>query len=346
MKQRNLEIDLTKGILTVGMVFSHTVQFLTNNPNKILIFISSLTDLVSFSGFLFCFGFAAWMAYLQAPQRPWSRIFKTTLKFYIAFIISGMAFRILINSREAGLNLLANIAGVRDIPAYSEFLLAFALITLLGAVFQSVIVLSTRHWQNLLISTAICLAFTFLPHDLHYDPLISQFIGGQGFIVYPMIQYLPLFLLGVFRARHAEQFNIRLYFLTAMAGILLYITFISFELSPARFPPSAGWILSSAGLFFLYYWFAHIVHAKFPDLIKKYLNAVGQNVLTYLLLSNLVLFTCYPLNLTGKLNVSQTLIFFILLMGFIFFIQFISIDLHRTNQSMNQEAQHNFPPRV
>jgi hypothetical protein len=338
MKPRDVEIDLTKGILTVGMVFSHTVQFLAENPNKLFIFISQLTDLVSFSGFLFCFGFAAWLAYLQVPQRPWLRIFRTVLKFYLAFIISGVAFRVLVNSSTPGLTLLADIATLRDTPPYSEFILAFAVIILLGAFFQRVVVFSTRGWRPFMTATAICLAFTFLPIEIRYVPLVGQLIGGQGFITYPAIQYLPLFLLGVFRARQPEQFNLRLYFLAAVAGVLLFITRILFDLSWTRYPPSAGWILCSAGVFFFYYWFAHIVHAKFPNLIQKYLNGVGQNVLTYLLLSNLVLFICHPLGLTKALNTTQTFVCFVLLMGFILFLQFIIVDLKRTNQSMDQNG--------
>ena len=338
MKQRSLEIDLTKGILTIGMVFAHTVQFLAERPNKILIFLSQITDLVSFSGFLFCFGFAAWMAYLQGSERPWLKILRTILKFYIAFIISGMAFRVLINSSEPNLQLLANVATLRDIPPYSEFLLAFAVIILLGAIFQRLTVLSTQHWGHLLAATAICLAFTFVPNKLPYIPLIGQVVGGQGFIAYPAIPYLPLFLLGVFRARHPEQFDLRLYFLAAMAGVLLYSIFILFQFPLNRFPPSVSWIVCSVGVFFLYYWLSHIVQAKFPNLVKKYLNAVGQNVLLYLLVSNLALFMCHPLGLTKTLNTTQTFVFFFLLMGFIYFLQFIVLDLKRTNQSMNQEG--------
>ena len=126
--------------------------------------------------------------------------------------------------------------------------------------------------------------------------------------------------------------------MAAMAGVLLYILLILFEIPLSRFPPSATWILCSMGVFFLYYWFAHIVYAKFPNAIQKYLNAIGQNVLTYLLLSNLILFTCYPLGLTKTLNTTQTLVFFVFIMGFIFFLQYIVLDLKRTNQTMNQES--------
>lgn len=320
------------------MVFSHTVQFLAENPNRIFVFISQLTDLVSFSGFLFCFGFATWIAYLQGPQRPWGRIFRTILKFYVAYIISGVAFRVLINFSTPGFSLLGNIAALRDTPAYSEFLLAFAVIILLGAVFQRVIVLSTEHWRYLMAATFICLAFTFIPIELPYLPLIGQILGGQGFIAYPAIQYLPLFLLGIYRARSPEHFNRKLTFLIGMAGLLFYILLVLSGVPLPRYPPSIGWILCSAGVFFLYYWLARIMGAKFPSLIQKYLNAVGQNVLAYLLLSNLILFTGHPLGLTKSLSTTQTLVFFILLMSFIYFLQFILVDLKRTNQSIDQKT--------
>jgi hypothetical protein len=129
------------------------------------------------------------------------------------------------------------------------------------------------------------------------------------------------------------------YLIAAAAGVLLYTLFIAFALPLNRFPPSVGWILCSAGIFFVYYGFARIVHTQFPNLVHRYLNAVGQNVLLYLLLSNLILFTSYALGLNGKLNIAETLIFYIILMLFILFMQFIVVDLNRTNQSMDREDQ-------
>jgi hypothetical protein len=338
MKQRNLEIDLTKGILTVGMVLSHSFKFLADNSDRTLIFISTITDLVSFSGFLFCFGYAAWTAYLQKDQLPWPNIWKTMLKCYIAFIISAVGFRVLVNAEAPSLSLLARIAAVRNMPPFSEFLLAFAVITLLGAVLQKLIVRATQSWQSVTLASIICLAVTFLTSKMHFDPLISQFVGGQGFIGYPIISYLPLFLLGIFRARHSEQSSGKYYFMAAAAGILLYVGFIALDVSLNRFPPSAGWILSSTGIFFVYYLVAHIVHTQFPRFVQKYFNAVGQNVLLYLLLSNLVLFTSYALRLQEKLSTAEAVLFYAIFMGFTLFLQFIAVDLTRTNQSMNQES--------
>lgn len=336
MNQRNLEIDLTKGILTVGMVLSHSFKFLADNSNRTLIFISTITDLVSFSGFLFCFGYAAWTAYLQKDQLPWPNILRTSLKCYIAFIISALGFRVLVNAEPPDLSLLARIAAVRDIPPFSEFLLAFAVITILGAVLQKLVIKATENWKNLTMATVVCLGFTFLPAEIRYDPLISQFLGGKDFIGYPIIPYLPLFLFGVFRARHSEQFSGRYYVLAAVTGIVLYLAFIALGISLNRFPPAAAWIISSAGIFSVYYLVAHIVYAQFPRFIQKYFNAVGQNVLLYLLLSNLVLFTSYALGMKGLLTIPQTLGFYACFMGFTLFLQFIAVDLKRTNLSMDQ----------
>jgi len=336
MKQRSSEIDLTKGILTIGMVFAHVIQFLGDGQSRLLYSESLITVLVSFSGFLFCFGFASWIAYLQSPKLPWSNIIKTIFKCYFAFLISGVAFRILSSSEKASLDLVVKIAAIRDIPRYSEFLLSFAMITAVGAVFQKAINLSTSRWQYLLLSVMVCLAFTLLPREYRYDPLIGQFIGGQGFDFYPIIQYLPLYLLGIFSARYPQRFGLRLYAITSIGGALLFIGLIALNIPVTRFPPSAGLIICSAGLFYIYYGFAHIVHAKFPDPIKTYINAVGQNVLTYLLLSNLVLFTCDALGLKASLNAPQILVFFISLMIFIFFVQFISVDLNSAKQSINR----------
>jgi len=84
-----------------------------------------------------------------------------------------------------------------------------------------------------------------------------------------------------------------------------------------RFPPSAVWVICSAGLAYLYYSLAslaHYVQAHAGPAIKSHLSTVGQHVLMYLLLSNLVLFGYVTLGLKSSVNPFQVVAFFALLM--------------------------------
>lgn len=335
MQNRNPEIDVTKGILTIGMVFAHVYQLLGNRQNNILESIDYLINWASFSGFLFCFGFVSWIAYLQKVQLPWNNILRTTFKCYIAFIISGVAYRMLIDSETASLALLFRIAAIRDIPAHSEFLLAFAVVTIFGAIFKKYIHIMTMQWKNLLLSTTICLALPFfMPSIPDYDPLISLFIGNEKFLVYPIIQYFPIFLFGAFVARNQKWFNMRSYLFFSLFGLGILIAGALLNMPITRFPPSPVWILSSIGFVFLYRGFAEIIWNKFPNIFKQYLNVVGQNVLFYLLVSNLIIFVGVRLN--HQLSDLQTLLFFVLLMSFVYIIQLISADFKRVHPILDK----------
>jgi len=118
MNRRVIEIDTTKGLLTIWMILCHVIQLLsirTNIPFKAITF---FTNLISSSGFYFCLGYAVWLAYLGREKLPWGRILRTAGKCYGAFVVSGFAYRFLVD-REAGLREFFRIAFLRDVPGYS-----------------------------------------------------------------------------------------------------------------------------------------------------------------------------------------------------------------------------------
>ncbi len=331
---RNLEIDVIKGLLTLCMIFSHVVVLLHNHQNIMLLRINSyIIIVVAFSGFLFCFGFAAWVAYYQKVDIPWDKVIRTSLKCYCAFVISGVAWAVIVDSKPLEFKLFSDILLIRVLPIYAEFLLTFALAIFIGAVFRNFIKSATQNWKNLLITIFFCLAFTFLPTFKKLDPLISVFIGGGDHHSFPLIQYLPLYLLGIFVARHASWFSVKVYLVGALIGIGLLWLFITFE-ALQEFPPSAGWIVSAIGLLCGVSLLAKLIILKFPKMFIQYLNIVGQNVLSYLLLSNLFIMFTYSLLKRKPLNDVQIFLYIIAVLIVIFFIQWVSVDVKRANQSI------------
>jgi len=336
MKQRVVEIDITKGIFTLGMVFAHVIQFRFAGEYMLLNKISYYSNLVSFSGFYFCFGYVTWLAYLQKENIPWKSVLKTVLKCYVAFLISGIAHHVLVKGRAVDSILVFNIAGLRDIPGYSEFLISFSLVLLTAVILAPVINFSTRNKRNLIIAIVACLSTTFLPKGIVYDPIVGLFIGGAGVSYYPVIQYMPLFLFGIYIARHKIQYNYLLAGISLVA-IVLFIIFQTDKHLISRFPPSAMWIIYSTALVYLYYGIAILIDKHLRVFIKPYLNAVGQNVLNYLILSNLILFTSVAIGMRSNLNSFETVGFYIVILVLLFFIQYINVDLKRTNSSLRSQ---------
>lgn len=337
MQQRSFYIDLMKGLLTLGMVFAHVIQLLGDGQSIILEAFSIMTNLVSFSGFIFCFGFAAWVAYLSKQNIPKASVAKTSFKCYLAFLISGFAFRVLYNAKEPSLNLALNIALLRDIPGYSEFLLTFAMVVLVAAICKTIIRLASNNINNLFLACSICIACTFLPSDHIHDPIVGQFIGGQNFAFFPVVQYFPLFLFGVFVARQNQStISISVSVVSlVLVGIFIYLNVLNVHIS--RFPPSGIWVICSAGMVYIYLITAKLIMIKGARVFCSYLNVVGQNVLFYLIISNLVLFVAQSFIGNSKLNAGQVISFYCFLMMFIFFLQYILVDLKRANQSINQK---------
>lgn len=329
---RNIEIDLMKGSLTLGMIFGHSIQFL-NEKSFVMTGLSQLIDLASFSGFLFCFGYANWAAYLSKPTLPWPRILQTAFKCYVAFVISGLCYRLLVDKYPADLKTLCNVLFLNDIPGYSEFLISFSLITLFAALLAPALRFFCASAGATLALSVVFGLTTFLPHEIIYPPQIGLFLGGTGFSYFPVLQYFPLFLGGVFFARQRIQFNAK-WLAFGLGGTACFVLLTLTKHEPSRFPPSVLWIVCSMGIVSLYGVLARGIASRMCGFPLKYLNAVGNNVLFYLLISNLVFFTVHDLGIVHTLSAEKTIGFDLVLLLVLLFFQFIIIDLARSNRSL------------
>lgn len=323
VKARSVEVDVAKGVLTIGMVFAHVIQLLTLNPSKGLLRLSDVTNLVTFTGFLFCFGYAFWLAYLSRQVMPMANVFKTALKCYVAYVISGVAFCVMVSAIEFSPQLLFNVATVMNVPGYSEFLLSFALYTVLVLVFRVPILKMTQSPVALALSVLMCLYVAWRPVAQEAHPLIGEFFGGHQFAYFPIVPYGPIFLIGIYAARHKVAVGAWL----AAAGLVFYLLITQgarLDLPANRFPPSPIWVVSSLAIFLVYFWLAGLMVSWGVDWLVRYLCAVGRNVLFYLLMTNLIIFTCKRMGI--MLAPSQAVWFAAGLLLFLFYLQWIMVD--------------------
>lgn len=128
---RNVELDMLKIILVVGMIAAHVFQLLYNGDmfsrvvGKFSLFINAIT----FSGFLFAFGCATQLAYLRKPRNKklMKKLMKNGLRLLVAFYISGFAYTLLVSHSLTILEAV-KILCLWRIPGFSEFLLSFAML--------------------------------------------------------------------------------------------------------------------------------------------------------------------------------------------------------------------------
>jgi hypothetical protein len=287
-QERDYGIDLMKGILVVGMIVAHVIFLLADERRFPLNQIEFVINVVSFSGFLFCFGYAAQCAYFSKPL-AFRRILTAAGRLLVAFYISAIGCELWVNQNRLDLIGLFGILTLFRVSLLSEFLLSFALTLLLSALLIRPIRYVLANPYRLLAACAALLATTFIPYGLIRLPQAGLLLGTTPdiFYAYPVVQYFPLFLLGMYFARqHVTQS--RMLFICGLLGIGVFVVYQQVCGQPARFPPSLAWVLGSVAFVIVWYCVARwLTRAAF---LRWLFVPIGANVLFYLLISNLTLF--------------------------------------------------------
>lgn len=303
MKSRNVHLDIIKGVLTLGMIGTHFIGFCSASISSLKLF-AYITSLVSFSGFLFSFGYGTYLAYFGKDKIPYKKIIKSSGKIMLGFYISGTAYRILFNANTFNLSKFLDILTLKDIPPYSEFLPAFAIILIIGAVLHKTIAKILNNQVILTLTILLCLSFTMIDYGMIKSPHLALIFGTKEFHTFPVVQNFPLFLLGMYFAKRNIIYNAYLACLSCIITVifLLYDHFIA---QPSRFPPSMPWIISSAAIVYLYFMLSYLLSKH--KILNSYLSSVGANVLFYLVMSNLIMFTIKAVYPQIYLNLPHTI---------------------------------------
>lgn len=287
MKKRYENIDLMKGIITILMITAHVIQFFPSNQTGLRIF-SDYVNLTTFSGFLFCFGYACQIAYFQKQLLPINRIFIGFLKILIAYYISAFGFELLFLKMN-NINTLLSVLYFEHISGYSEFLLSFVFLYLTVLLGGSGIKKILTNNRTILITLACSLALTYINYKKISVPQLSPLIGHKQIPSFPIIQYFSYFVIGAFMAKNKIVFNKKLCILTFLSSMAFIIYWILKDKLPHRFPPSLLWIIGGYGFIYGYFLFSDWLSKKqFP--LKSTLCYIGQKTLSCLVISNLILF--------------------------------------------------------
>ena len=221
---------------------------------------------------------------------------KTAAKSLVAYYLSGFSAYLLLSNRlvgkpyplsfDEGLQLVT----FAKVAWYSEFLLTFFLITLLVLVFfQGFKRLTNSPVAMLLISVACLLTAILLPSDLVVARPLSLLVGTKGHFIFPVIQYLPVFLAGLYFAKYKLVMN-KVALILAAVGTSVFMTYYLIHRTfPAEFSPSIYWLVGSYGILYGYFLVAKWLERRTKPI--NWLLSIGSNTLFYLVVSNFILFT-------------------------------------------------------
>ncbi|MBR5287455.1 MAG: hypothetical protein IKU34_02555 [Clostridia bacterium] len=298
---RDRSIDTGRGLLVLMMVYGHVMQFFGDaSLFPLTDTLINIINLTVFPTFVFYFGATAVLAYLDKPyKRALPGMAKTTLRSLVAFYLSGIGYRILREKKPFAVGTVRKILWLEDIPGWSEFLVSFALYSLLLIVaFKGLQWLSHRPLAALAVGAACLAASILVPYGAVKPAWLQLIIGGRDFACFPIVQYMPYFLAGMIFARGGRAMHLRLLAIAAVCSAAGIAAAVIDGGLPGRFPPQWSWIVLPALLC------AAVVAAskgicalggggirRAADMLRDALSHFGSRSLYYLLTSNLVLFT-------------------------------------------------------
>lgn len=291
-------MDFFKALLVFGMILAHTIQLAMHTENQVLLVFSRYINLVTFSGFLFSFGYVSRLAYLEKSRAAiWRRLLRNFLATLLAYYISAAAlwaFPLLAAGEPLQLRSLLRILFFVRIQGYSEFLLSFAMLNVFVYCFFGLIQRALhRNWLFFLI-LACCALSTFIDYSKVTLNLLGVFIGTTEFNAFPILQYFPYYLIGARLAGEQEaQKNKKAFLAVSLCCTGAFFLYTALRGLPFRFPPSLPWVIGGSFFIALYYLLAEQVEAarqRLPAPFVRCCTFVGRNTLYFLLYSNLLLF--------------------------------------------------------
>lgn len=280
------ELDLFKTMLVAGMVATHVIQLVSRMLPGWTERFAEFINLVTFSGFLLAMGIGLGLS--QGRARPlWQRL-RPVLLLLMAAWMSSFAFALLVDRLPLTATLATDILTLRRLFGWSEFLATFFMLYAVVAVARPLLVgIATRPWL-LAIASALCFASTWLIMDQGW-PLTATLIGTTRFASFPLIPYLPWFLLGIALGRAGGRLTLWHWLGAALASGWLTWTLWQTGQLPGRFPPTILWIAGPALPLLVYLLAARTIATRVA--VPDWLTVPGRHVLSFLLVSNLILFT-------------------------------------------------------
>jgi hypothetical protein len=288
--KRDYNINIFKAILVIGMVIGHCLQLLT--IEGICKPLNVILPLTVFSGFFFAFGYVYNLSYNIHPI-PLKKKIRGLLVILAYYYIGAYSWQFIVE-KKIDLYGCIKILVLRDVPPYSEFMLAFFLMSLLFWLFRTHLyrLLHSKYFIPFLIAAVLISLIpfhTYQPSDsrLHVilDNYVSLIVGSDNHSFFPVLQYMFFFLVGIYFSHLKIQFDLRILIISAIASLAYVVYCATFDTQPSRFPPSFFFITGSWLLLYMHY----LMSKKLPFI--KSLNNIGENAIQYLLISNICIFS-------------------------------------------------------
>ncbi len=297
--KRRATLDLARGVAIFLMILAHSVYFFHDYSNFVLKGLEKAGNSVCFVAFLLLSGTVSCIAYLQKEDEPKKRILRRLMVLVLGYYL--LAFFVLIKdfstaSELSRLKLFVDVISFRNLPSYTEYIPPFIVFSALILLFRTELKKISQRLSLTLMVSALSYVFGSILYRISVPnsivPWKAFFVGVDGFYRFPILQYLPIFLIGLYwgnilcdseiSEKEKKRFSLdaSAIFITA---IILFASIGNFsnigyaELF-RRWPPSISFLfVGLAFIFGLIYLIQKLNDfGKYP-LLKDFFLVLGQN---------------------------------------------------------------------
>lgn len=291
IRMREGKIDFLKGLLTFQMIVAHCLQFYGNLEQEAgATVLSDYINLTTFSGFLFCFGYASYRSYVEGKQeKAGRRLLLNACRLLLAFYASSFFYCIYVERMPLRMDKALELLLFKRLAGWSEFLFSFVLVMLLEIALLPLLRKKSRRILVVLglVSVVICM----LPHR-EAGPIAGSLVGGMYDPYFPVLPYLLFFFIGVYFAQEKISYRTEVLAVAVLCSGYFVMDWLILKQSlPSRFPLSLAWLLGPMLALYLYYLLAGYLEKRAALGVFAYFRKMGRSSLYYLLLSNLLLFS-------------------------------------------------------
>ena len=146
---------------------------------------------------MFAFGWGLGLS--RGGPKGWRARLKPVPLLALATWVSEFAFMALVDKAPLTPELIWSILSFSRLYGWSEFLASFFILYLIIAIARPVLLAISERWYFMIPAAILCLASTWIVISLDV-PLLATIVGTTTFASFPILPYLPWFLLGIFHA--------------------------------------------------------------------------------------------------------------------------------------------------
>lgn len=248
MKNRDSSIDFLRATAIVLMTITHVNALLYIGKNPLLDIFTSAGATLCFSIFLFCSAYIIGLKIQSSDSLNIKNIIKRIVEIYFAYLVLGILITFVFEN-SISFSKIVDIALLKYVPEFVEFLISFILFSLLPLFFYKKIkYLMSKPLLFIIVSIFVYIiglvVYNLISNHSYPDIIripLENIFGYKSLHRFPLTFYFPIYVFGILLSKYNSK---KILISIIVISSVLMISLLKLDLSHwHRWPPSIFFLL-------------------------------------------------------------------------------------------------------